>query len=282
MDVKKNGDILEDNGAEGQPNSDDAIDGGVCRVRVALKLPPFWNAQPELWFDQVEAHFHINNIKSDVTKYYTVIASIESSILSQVSDIIRKPPTENKYKALKDRIMEQFADSETKKTKILLSEIELGDRKPSQLLLEMRELAGNRIGDEFLKSLWMQRMPSHVRTILSVSSEELNVIAKLADKMLEVGGYQQISVTSSKNVTDFSILQQKIDQLSSEIATLKINRHKQSFQQNGRGRNRSRSKSTSNLRSRSSSKKPTCWYHYKFGSDAKKCNAPCAYKHPEN
>ena len=37
---------------------------------VAIKLPTFWTAQPNIWFTQAEAQFHIKNVTQDITKYY--------------------------------------------------------------------------------------------------------------------------------------------------------------------------------------------------------------------
>ena len=42
---------------------------------VAIKLPTFWAQQPEVWFLQAEAQFHIRKITDDTTKYYHVVAA---------------------------------------------------------------------------------------------------------------------------------------------------------------------------------------------------------------
>lgn len=104
--------------AQDAENVDDAENGVSSKINV--KLPPFWTAQPELWFQQVEAQFHINSIRRDTSKYFTVIAAVESRVLTHVSDIVRDPPVTGKYETLKRRIIEQFADSETKKNKKII------------------------------------------------------------------------------------------------------------------------------------------------------------------
>ncbi|CAB0018919.1 unnamed protein product, partial [Nesidiocoris tenuis] len=51
----------------------------------------------------------------------------------------------------------------------------------------MRELANNRVSEEILKTLWLQRLPANVQGILSVSADpNLATLAILADKILEV------------------------------------------------------------------------------------------------
>lgn len=264
-------------------STEDADDSGENLMKISIKLPPFWTAQPVLWFQQVEAHFHINNIKKDVTKYFTVIGSIEGNILAQVSDIVRQPPVKNKYEAIKDRIIERYADSEARKIKKLLSEIELADKRPTQLLNELRELSGEQVTEEFLKSLFIQRMPSEVRTVLSVCKGQLDEIAKMADKIMEVGDQNRVAEVSQNNVAGGSriaALEEKMDRLICEISKLKVHNRGRSSGRSFQDRNRSRSRSHS--RASSTVRHEKCWYHYKFGDKANRCVKPCNFTSSEN
>ncbi|GBN99473.1 hypothetical protein AVEN_76439-1 [Araneus ventricosus] len=76
----------------------------------------------------------------------------QTEILSQVSDIITSPPNNDMYKTLKERLINIFSDSEERRLKKLLQDVELGDKRPSMLLRQMQDLAGNRVGDELLRS----------------------------------------------------------------------------------------------------------------------------------
>ncbi|CAG9824268.1 unnamed protein product [Phaedon cochleariae] len=64
-----------------------------------VKLPNFWRSNPALWFTQVDAQFHIYKVRNDVTKYYTVISALDSSVLQQISDYITSPPETGKYES---------------------------------------------------------------------------------------------------------------------------------------------------------------------------------------
>lgn len=248
--------------------AEDQVNETINKINV--KLPPFWPAQPDLWFQQVEAQFAINNIRRDASKYYTVIAAVESRVLTHISDVIRDPPATNKYTALKNRIIEQFADSEAKKIKKLLSEIQLGDKRPSQLLNEMRELAGDTVKDEFMKSLFIQLMPSTVRPVLSISTDELQAIAKMADKMLEATSDHQVMAINGSSKMDE--LEKKLNRLINKIDEIQV-------QQRSRSSSRQPRRSMSRNRSQSRNKSyDTCWYHYRFKNKATKCSQPCNFK----
>ncbi|GFS92616.1 uncharacterized protein NPIL_456811 [Nephila pilipes] len=141
--------------------------------RVAAKLPPLWKQNIRLWFLQAEAKFDLSGIANDVTKYNNIISAIDSEILSVVSDLLFDPPHEDLYITQKNRLIQEFSDSENLQIRKLLSELQLGDDKPSPLLRKMKELAGIALKDDFLRNLWLQRLPAEIQTILSVSSEKL-------------------------------------------------------------------------------------------------------------
>ncbi|GBN93685.1 hypothetical protein AVEN_110323-1 [Araneus ventricosus] len=62
--------------------------------------------------------------------------------------------------------------------------MQIGDRKPSRLLFEMRSKAENKIREELLKSLFLQRLPSHVQQILAISNDELGRLAEMVDGIM--------------------------------------------------------------------------------------------------
>jgi hypothetical protein len=63
------------------------------------------------------------------------------------------------YEKLKTTMINRFSEPETTKLKKLLHTFELGDKRPSQLLREMQELSDNKLSDDVLKILWIQRLP---------------------------------------------------------------------------------------------------------------------------
>ncbi|KAM8702111.1 hypothetical protein ACLKA7_017676 [Drosophila subpalustris] len=235
---------------------------------LAVKVPPFWAERPEIWFAQIESQFCIAGITADKTKFHTVLASIESCVISQITDAILNPPAVDMYGNLKRNIIERFCESEQKKIQKLLSDIDLGDRRPTQLLNELRGLAKDRINEDFLKSFWMQRLPPHAQAILQASNDDLSGMAKLADKILEVEGLAHMNVASvAVPAGSTSLPAHSLHEIVTRLDSL---------EKRIRSRSRSQSRSLANRDQISSPSE--CWYHSKFGSKATKCMPPCSYK----
>ena len=236
--------------------------------RVAIKVPPFWKKNVKVWFLQVESQFITSNITCEKTKYHYVLGSLDSEIAETISDFISQPLTRQPYQDLKNKLINEYSESEQRKIKKLLTELELGDKKPSVLLRQMRELAGTSVQDDFLKSMFLQRLPVNIRTVLASSSDNLNSLATMADKIIEINGaptfVSNIDKTASDNASvRLTNLETQIAQLTTSIERLTHNRK---F-------DRSRSRS----RSRSSQANQLCWFHKNFKEKAKKCSAPCNF-----
>ncbi|UYV63171.1 hypothetical protein LAZ67_2003343 [Cordylochernes scorpioides] len=150
------------------------------------------------------------------------------------------PPPDNKYDALKKAIIKCTADSEFKKLQQLLTQEELGDKLPSQLLHRLRQLVGESkaVNDTTLKMLWMQRLPPNIQIILTKQEQaSLNSLANLADRVMEI--------TSSPS-SSTSTLEKELTSLRAEISALKIDLNKKEERI-------SRSRSNSSSSSRNSS-----------------------------
>ena len=266
----------QDREPEAGPSGDSSNQRSVNARSISFVAPPFWKANVSIWFSQCEAQFRIKNIDSDQDRFDCIVSSIDSGILSQVSDLVVSPPAQNKYETVKARIIDAFSDSEDRKLQRLLKETTLGDRRPSQLLREMKDLANNKVSDNVLKSLWLQQLPQNTRAILSVSSNaNLETLVPLADKIMEV--LDTKPECAPINVENASPSQPSVnpshDDLASKIEAL--TRRFDSLEYRKPRYPRSRSKPPA--RDTKFSDTWQCQYHFRYGDKARHCEPACCF-----
>lgn len=240
---------------------------------VAVKLPDFWRNDPAMWFAQAEAQFALSGVVRDHTKFYHIVAKVDQGIICHISDLVADPPEQNKYPAVKARLISRFEVSPQGKLEQLLGSCDLGDMRPTHLLAKMQELStGLNVNAELLKMLFLQRMPGNVKAILTISDGSLSKLAEMADKMLEsslsvaaVGSgsssRQAVSSARDPDETSTNDLHEQVAFLTAEVRRLQ-----------SRSTSRSRSVSRSGR-----SMDEVCWYHKKYGTRATRCREPCKF-----
>ncbi|GFU60417.1 uncharacterized protein TNCV_3182111 [Trichonephila clavipes] len=138
----------------------------------------------------------------------------------------------------------------------------------------MKELSNGQLQDDFLQSLWLQRMPPHIQTVLSASSEPLDKLAIIADKVSEVVGSSSTicaattvpppSQSSSCSVQPtMDSLARQIQELSLQVAELTRERNSSRHQRYSSDRRRSHSRSRSVNRGSG-----ICYYHRRYKEQA--------------
>lgn len=208
---------------------------------VSLKLPTFWTTQPRTWFMQTEAQFNLRRITVDDTMYYHVLAALDQDTASRLLDLIANPPTENKYEALKQRLLETFDLTEQERAASLLHVRALGDSKPSTLMDQMLGLMGDHPPCFLFRQLFLERMPEDIRAQLTgYKHEDCRQLAKRADALWIARDSGTTNTIHSKAYTP----------------------HPQSKKR---------------AASPNSNKGKLCFFHWKFGAAAQKCQEPCAW-----
>ncbi|KAF6217312.1 hypothetical protein GE061_001666 [Apolygus lucorum] len=255
-------------------------------ARVSIKIPPLWRRNVKVWRLQVDAHFANSPVTQELTKYNYLLASLDGDVAELISDLLLKPLSVTPYSDLMDRLQAEFEISEGRKVNRLLTELDLGDRKPSQLFREMRSLAGSQVQDDFLKTMFLQRLPVHIRAILASSSDPLDNLAVMADKVFELSPNQYPSLAvhaaeASSATAQRQVPLDRVDRLEAQIAQLTgsvaaLHNHSHRSWTVGVTQPRSRSatpKSNPNDRS-------ICHFHARYGTKAHRCLLPCSFQPP--
>lgn len=244
--------------------------------KVTIKIPPFWVEKPEIWFYQIEAQFAINRITCEETKFNYLVSQLKPKYIDNIWDII-KSNVLTKYTLAKERLLGIFKESEEKRIKRLVTGIELGDYKPSQLMRKMKSLAGADISKKVLKTLWLEKLPDSVKNILIVSAEDLDRLALMADRIVEMSPRNELySLNSQQQESQGALadILKKISSLEQKVASISMTR--------SRGRSNSRSRSSSHSRKKFNPEGRYCYYHFRFGNrcQPEKCKQPCSWKQP--
>ena len=92
---------------------------------VSVKLPPFWPADPAIWFLQVEAQFSLKGIVQQRTRFDHVIAVLAPEVATEVRDLIINPPADTPYDLLKAALIKRTEASEQRRLQQLLTAEEL-------------------------------------------------------------------------------------------------------------------------------------------------------------
>ncbi|KAK9877386.1 hypothetical protein WA026_017783 [Henosepilachna vigintioctopunctata] len=137
----------------------------------------------------------------------------------------------------------------------------------------MRELGNSSLSEDFLKTLWMQRLPSEIQTILAVSTESLDKLAKLADTIVDVKADTDRNVLAVKVAnSEFEILRDEVKVLRKEIQELKQDLRKYTQNTPKKDRRDSAGRSASRERTRN-----IRVFHKKYGKNAYRCTQPCSF-----
>ncbi len=120
----------------------EGIDGFINAVSK-VNLPTFWEADPVLWFRQCESAFrrHGANISSGV-KFDHVVGKLPNAVSLSCRSLLLDINFEDAdaYERLKAHLCKNFGKSKWQMGYALLDSPGLGDRRPSQLLQDMRAM----------------------------------------------------------------------------------------------------------------------------------------------
>ena len=216
---------------------------------VTVKLPPFWPDKAVLWFAQAEAQFLLRGITQDKTKFAHVMTMLDSSTAEHVMDVIQNPPENDSYGTLKTRLTGAYAITEDERAERLLNMNGLGDKTPSQCLSSMLMLVPSGQEPGFLfRRIFLRQLPVEVRTQLAQSTntgnraEDLRRLASEADRYFASAGARISSVSET------------------------------SFVAEGPNSNASPQWNVDAVSGRQ-----LCYFHRRFGKNAKKCEQPCSW-----
>ena len=268
----------------------------VAMGHITINLPKFWENDVSLWFLMVENIFSMRKIDSECQRHELLLSSLDLRHLQRVEHVLLDLDPVFPYSYLKAALIKIFDQTEEHKLDQLLHACELGDRKPTELLAEMRKLLGTEGSPVLLKKLFMDRLPSSVRRVLVAGPiDNLDDLARRADRVFA----EDRSLTSAPRfvAAPDKLLVEKVDRLAEsfnsflqqcpapQTVTLQTNSFATPMASTNQNSTFSAPFISRPRRGRFSpaSRPPLadlCFYHSRFGGDAFHCISPCAWRGP--
>lgn len=215
---------------------------------VAVKLPAFWPLKPRSWFIPVEAQFRRAGITLEQTMFDHVLAVLDAETCDRISDVAENPG-ETPYTTLKERLLSSFTLSPWQSMWQLFDLPEMTeDQRPSTYLATMKALLPpDEKADSFtFKALFVKKLPEELRgPLVSSKFESVADMAAHADTLW--------GARSTKPAIHM---------------VQNANRRNRSPNRRAKQRKRADTPANSGL----------CFYHAKFGNDARRCDAPCRHQ----
>lgn len=150
-----------------------------------VSLPPYNHANPKSWLKLLAMAFTAYNVTAENQKIYLTIAALPVTQQSEASEFVAKE-NNNTFNALEKFIIESNAIPTQKRIQQLLTNTPIGDRKPTQYLRHLRELAGPETEENspIIRSIFLQGLPNHITMIIAPKSDQpLDEIAEFADRI---------------------------------------------------------------------------------------------------
>lgn len=256
----------------------------------AVKLPGFWQHSPRQWFVHADAVFANHRVTASSARVNHVVASLDEHGIRAVMDILGPHAS---YESLKQRLIEAYDVPSPSRFREMVTPGGMGDRRPSQLLREMRNVLPEGTGDAIIKEFWMQKLPSNVQTSVATLEGPLDVVAVRADRIYQ---YSQ----DTRQVDAVQATTERVESLEATVLALSRQLQERDAQDRSRSLAHSRGNSYSRgsvntrgyqvapSRGRQNTQPPArrspspfnrsyCYYHNRYGEDAFNCRPPCAF-----
>jgi hypothetical protein len=127
----------------------------------AVKLPPFWTANPRAWFASAEGAFQLRNIADERSRFFNCLHALTDAKVCLIADLVEADPLpENPYMELRRRLLAAHQLTDIQRVEQLHNLPPLGSQKPSELLAEMLRLCPRgQENNAFFNCLFLNRWP---------------------------------------------------------------------------------------------------------------------------
>lgn len=155
----------------------------LVNKKTSIVIQPYGNNAAH-FIRMNERAFQTYGIDDDNEKAFLILSALPPHLQEDLGYILDDENAESKFKNLKDAILKTTEIPDRLRMR-KLNDVVLGDRKPSALLRQMRELAGGENPDNpMIRSLFLERLPNRMVMIIAPeATQTLDSIASMADRI---------------------------------------------------------------------------------------------------
>ena len=242
-----------------------------------IKVPQWMPQEPGAWFRMLELIFLRENITDEADKVLLVLQNVPPSDTQKIVSLAWKASyVAGDYANIKAAIIGMNTISDDEKLNRLFHSESLGDQRPSELYYKMKNLADSVVGGAVPTNVvfnrWVNMLPTNCISFAKALADNFDPAKHLA------------------SIDDLhALLANRGGNHVSGISTSRSSRNRSTSRDRSASRNRSSSRDRASSRDRSSSRGrsskggssfdkgynpdgPLCWYHFRFGKKARKCN----------
>ena len=242
-----------------------------------VTLPVFSTTKVAPWFQRVEALFRLKKVTASQKSDF-IIGALPEDVFDRISSWLTELGTDViPYDVLKTKIIRSCQPSpEEKSQKILdLLKLPLGDQRPSDAFYEIKNLStvlnpdGTTSMIDLTRVLWMLRLPADIRAqMTNFSTKSEQDLTEHADALKGTTRFalSTLSTPAAAAATDDPY---DDDDDHDVIAASQRKTHRSSNQREQR-------------HLPDVSRRMLCYFHKRFGRDARNCRPPCFYYNSKN
>ncbi|XP_015438886.1 PREDICTED: uncharacterized protein LOC107193868 [Dufourea novaeangliae] len=135
----------------------------------------------------LEDYFKSARILKDETKFSITIANSGEKYVELVEDVILNPAEEGQFGVLKRELIKRLAESDSSRVRKLMESEKMRDRTPSQFFRDLKKLATQLTPDDFIVTLWKNRLPANTQRVLVVMTKSsITALTEMADRIHEI------------------------------------------------------------------------------------------------
>ncbi len=234
---------------------------------MVVRLCDFYSDDPQSWFQTIDSQFETSRVTRSVTKFHWAIGKLPPSIAPSIALLCRNVnQLLDPYGELRTLIIASYGLSSEQRIDKLIDFPALGCQRPSVLWDQMNALRPDSV-DDIMRAFFFRRMPSYIRDAVSTRKwDSFHELTQMCNQIYDQRGGAAAAMAAAVLPRAAS---PKRGRSRSPAKTPKGGQKQKNKQR------RSPTPAADRIYPDSAGR---CFYHSRYGDDARKCRDPCTYQ----